>query len=79
MPQAQAGCVCGRLYWPNQAWMHSGCQARPVSNEEPAASVSNSSVSNPDYFRVKLWREANRERYNAGQREYMRKRRATQA
>ena len=49
--------------------MHEEC----VSN----AAVSNPIVSNgsPDYLRVKLWRQANRDRYNAGQREYMKKRR----
>ena len=53
--------------------MHEGCVSNPVSNLD----VSNEGVSNgsPDYLRVKLWRQANRDRYNAGQSEYMKKRR----
>lgn len=44
------------------------------------AGPSHQTVANPsrsmDSLRVKLWREANRERYNARERERMRKKRA---
>ena len=50
-----------------------------AARQRVSNSVSNAgltpSVSNPDYLRVKLWRESNRERYNASQRETMRRRR----
>jgi len=31
-------------------------------------------ITNPDSLRVKTWRQANRDRYNAYQREYMKRR-----
>ena len=50
-----------------------------AARQRVSNSVSNAkedaAVSNPEYLRVKLWREANRDRYNASQRETMRRRR----
>ena len=69
MMQVQATCVCGKAYWPNQSWQHTGCGGDAVSNK------AITTVSNPEYLRVKLWREANRDRYNASQKETMRRRR----
>jgi hypothetical protein len=59
--------VCGDSHEKHQAH-------RFVANRESVANV----VANksPEWLRVKLWREANRERYNARQRDLMRKRRA---
>jgi hypothetical protein len=47
--------------------------AKPVVD---VANVANTAVANKDVERVKRWRVANREKYNAYQRELMRKRRA---
>lgn len=60
-------CVCGKAYWPKQAWLHKACVANRASN-----TVANRSS---EVKRVQAWREANRERYNANQREVMRRRR----
>lgn len=74
MPEIRR-CTAGHEYWfPRESWKHEGC----VPNEEvPNKSVANVPNSKSmDYLRVKLWKEANRDRYNASQRELMRKRRA---
>ena len=49
-----------------------------VANKESVANRSERPVANKsvDALRVKLWRQANRERYNARERERMRKNRA---
>jgi hypothetical protein len=74
MKPGQIQCVCGEAYWPKLAWKHSGCVANTVSvANKVAPSVANKSM---DGMRVQLWREANRERYNARMRDLMRKRRA---
>lgn len=65
----QKTCVCGKTYWPRQAWDHRGCVANESVPNPVANVVANQSV---EYLRVKLWREANRERYNASQKEVMR-------
>jgi hypothetical protein len=49
----------------------------PVSNASPVSNaVSNAPNKSVDYLRVKMWREANRARYNEKQRELMKLRRA---
>lgn len=54
---------------------HQAHKFRTVSNVAPVSNpVSN--AGSPDYLRVKLWRQANRDKYNAGQRELMRRKRA---
>ena len=70
MPEKRK-CAAGHEYWwPGQKWHHEDCVAnvKPVANEP----VANKSM---EWLRVKVWREANRERYNARQRELMRKKR----
>jgi hypothetical protein len=47
--------------------------AKPVVD---VANVANTAVANKDVERVKRWRVANREKYNARERERMRARRA---
>jgi hypothetical protein len=47
-----------------------------ANNEKPVANtVANKPKTSVEGLRVELWREANRDRYNARQRELMRKRR----
>lgn len=59
--------VCGDRHEKHQAH-------RFVANANPVANtVANKSLG---WLRVKLWRVANKDRYNARQRELMRKRRA---
>lgn len=43
---------------------------------KPIPVAKQSVAKHPDTMRVQLWREANRERYNARQRELMRRRKA---
>jgi hypothetical protein len=61
-------CVCGKDYFPNQAWIHAQCVTNHVTNNLEKSGVD----------RVYRWREKNKHKYNAKQREYMRKRRANQ-
>ncbi len=66
-------CHCGKTYFPNQAWLHEGCVPNNlVPNESVPNSVPNKSS---DYLRVKVWREANRDRHREYMKEYMREKR----
>jgi hypothetical protein len=58
--------------------MHEKCVSNaPVPNESVANTVANGVANKSvEYIRVKLWRDANRDRYNASQRERMRLKRA---
>ena len=74
-------CLAGHEYqWPRQSWQHEGCVANSVvANESVANAVPNvvaNESNNPNSWRVEVWREGNRERYNARQRELMKRRRA---
>ena len=64
---------CGSVHESYQAHIFPVANAIPVANKERPV-VANKSM---DGMRVQLWREANRDRYNARQRELMRKRRAS--
>jgi hypothetical protein len=75
MKPGQVRCVCGEAHWPKLAWKHAGCVANTVANSA-SPSVANKSV---DGMRVQLWREANRERYNARMRDLMRRKRAKES
>ena len=61
---------CLKEYYPQQAWIHEKCVAN-----NPIPPVANK--GSPDSLRVELWRQANRERYNARQKLLMRRRRAS--
>lgn len=45
---------------------------RVVTNESPVVAVTNK-VTNKTPLRIQMWRQRNKEKYNARQREYMRK------
>lgn len=61
-------CPCGKTYFPSQSWIHRG---HGVTNTETP------SVTNKVPARVLKWREKNRDLYLERQREYMRKKRAS--
>jgi hypothetical protein len=88
--QTKQPCVCGRAYWPNQAWQHEGCATNRSATNRVA---TNSNVTNTQdraldvpeaeteaglaaSVPVRTLNRRSRESYNAYQREYMRKRRA---
>ena len=71
--------VCGDRHESHQAhvWRHvanSKKRSEPVANTVANVSTVGRSVG---AMRVKLWRQANRERYNARERERMRRNRKT--
>jgi hypothetical protein len=60
-------CLCGKQYWPNQAWLHKGCATNATNaNIESIKPATNDRTAN----------RRDRSVYNEYQREYMRKRRA---
>ena len=59
--------LCGDRHESHQAHIWPKSVANSVPNAVPNRSV--------EYLRVKLWKQANRKRYNETQRELMRKRR----
>ena len=61
--------VCGDRH---EKWQAHRFVANEESVANPVANVANKSV---EWLRVKLWREANKDRYNARQRELMRRKR----
>ena len=64
--------LCGDRHDSHQAHKFAtNAVPNPVPNSVP--NVANKSV---EYLRVKLWKQANRERYNESQRELMKRRRA---
>lgn len=65
-------CICGKSYWPNQAWLHKRC----VVNAESVVNKPDGSVVNAS--RQVVWQKANRTRYNEKMREYMKRYRASQ-
>ena len=74
--------VCGKVEWRH---LCSGGSKAPIeaAPEKKLAPVSqtvvsniSNSVSNRDAERVRQWRAKNRERYNIGQRDLMRRKRA---
>ena len=68
----------GKPLCPDCGDHHEKWQAhRFVANTESVANSSEQPVANKsvEWLRVKLWRVANKDRYNARQRELMRKRR----
>ena len=81
MAQVQRRCVCGRSFWPKQAWIHEGCLVRggapsafaqtpkPVVN---AAKVVNASV----VVNKRSGRHRKTEARAKYMREYMKRRRA---
>lgn len=103
MAQNKVECLCGKSYWPNQAWMHKSCVTnitnsvtnneadrgiegvRDSSKQVQGSASMGSFVSiiappelqvaierNSPSARVSAWREKNKEKYVAYQREYMR-------
>lgn len=48
----------------------------PVANPEYSPRPVVWGLTNPNSYRVQVWREANRDRYNARQKELMRRRRS---
>lgn len=59
--QRKEPCVCGKAYWPAQAWMHEGCgKAAKVEEAKP---VNKSGYKDPEKRRIYM-------------RDLMRKRRA---
>ena len=80
MPERRV-CPKGHGYWwPAAAWQHEGCVANTDVANQSVANIEEvvvaNRISNPETFRVQAWREANRDRYNARQRELMKRKRA---
>jgi len=88
--QTKKPCVCGRAYWPNQAWQHKGCATNGVATNSDATNTKTREGDSGSILGVVVAADAggeagvskttanrrSRESYNAYQREYMRKRRA---
>jgi hypothetical protein len=48
MLQVQAECVCGKKFWPAQAWIHNACATNYASN---AATTASNAASNESGLR----------------------------
>jgi len=75
----RTNCVCGKSFWPNQAWAHKSCgeaEASPVSEVEEEMGRNAGSVLEGEVTQVfgsALKQRWDREKYRSYQREYMRK------
>lgn len=61
-------CVCGKSYWPNQAWLHKGCaiNAAPVAINKRGVAINAGKSAN----------RRDRAVYNGYMRDYMKRYRA---
>lgn len=59
--QTKQPCVCGRGYWPNQAWQHEGCATnasnRIASNANASNGVARATNRNGDFRELECGRE----------------------